>query len=438
MRNEMTETKLKILQVLYVEQCIPSSQIRLYSIYLRSKGIQVGPTYLYRILRELVTVKYVERIRVGYQQKGVSIKSLEGKSGYKIKNIYRLTAAGRHYVEDEGLILNQELCRDLYKELEGEDTSEDNLVMLKENLVDGDGDSEAEREKTGTRKSTGFVLQSALNNERTVRLLKTELFGKVSEIISDNNSTTYISNENLRSQIKNKGALASKITGLIQICDVESNTHFLPIYNLGGSVGSQSKKTERKMKAEIENKYNTVISEEIVLGENYETLLYNVETYILRKQARKNKTTSGRKARALMIEPDAAHITTKYFHCIDVNGVEQMQVYKIPKEVRKTYYQQRLKEDFSLKEYFDTEAIQRANESELFSSITDTENVYVGYEVNIDDLVQLVSVMYDRNTSKKKLLVVCQESQKVLYEMLFKMADVEDCDARIITTPYYI
>lgn len=95
--------------------------------------------------------------------------------------------------------------------------------------------------------------------------MKTELLGKVSEIGRKN--IKYISNENLRSSIKNKGALASKITGLMQIRDAESNAHFLPIYNLGGSVGAQSKKTERKMKAEIENKYNTEISEEILLGE---------------------------------------------------------------------------------------------------------------------------------------------------------------------------
>ena len=94
MRNEITAMKLKIMQVLYVEKCIPSSQIELYAMYLRTKGIQIGPSYLYRILRELITVGYAERIRVGYQQKGVSIKSLEGKSGYKIKNIYRLNGSG--------------------------------------------------------------------------------------------------------------------------------------------------------------------------------------------------------------------------------------------------------------------------------------------------------------------------------------------------------
>ena len=51
MRNEITAMKLKIMQVLYVEKCIPSSQIELYAMYLRTKGIQIGPTYLYRILR---------------------------------------------------------------------------------------------------------------------------------------------------------------------------------------------------------------------------------------------------------------------------------------------------------------------------------------------------------------------------------------------------
>ena len=49
MRNEITAMKLKIMQVLYVEKCIPSSQIELYAMYLRTKGIQIGPSYLYRI-----------------------------------------------------------------------------------------------------------------------------------------------------------------------------------------------------------------------------------------------------------------------------------------------------------------------------------------------------------------------------------------------------
>lgn len=448
MRNEITAMKLKIMQVLYVEKCIPSSQIELYAMYLRTKGIQIGPSYLYRILRELITVGYAERIRVGYQQKGVSIKSLEGKSGYKIKNIYRLTAAGRHYIESEDLtILNKELREDMCEELDirlkegqveqGNRESEkseaneekENLIILKGNLV---GDTEKASGQVA-KESTGFVLQSALKNERAVRLMKTELLGKVSEIGRKN--IKYISNENLRSSIKNKGALASKITGLMQIRDAESNAHFLPIYNLGGSVGAQSKKTERKMKAEIENKYNTEISEEILLGENYETLLYNIETLLTRKRA-KREDGENRRIKALMIETDEAHHTSKHYHNIDVSGAKQMEIYTIPQEMRRVYYQQRLREEQETKRYFSREAIERASGS-IYSAKTDAENVYVGYEVNIGELVQFMTQMNETAGERKKTIIICQESQRSLYEKLTKRVGVEE-DTKIIATPYYI
>lgn len=456
MRNEITAMKLKIMQVLYVEKCIPSSQIELYAMYLQTKGIQIGPTYLYRILRELITVKYVERIRVGYQQKGVSIKSLEGKSGYKIKNIYRLTAAGRHYIESEDLtILNKELREDMCEELdirlkEGQvkqgnrerkkceaNGEKENLIILKGNLVGDTEKAEPSTEKASgqvAKESAGFVMQSALNNERAVRLIKTELFGKVSEIGREN--VKYISNEKLRSSIKNKGALASKITGLMQIRDAESNTHFLPIYNLGGSVGSQSKKTERKMKSEIENKYNTEISEEILLGENYETLLYNIETLLTRKQAKRKDGSNGRRIKSLMIEPDEAHYTVKYYHNIDINGTEQMGIYNIPQKVRRAYYQQRLREEQETKRYFSREAIEMASGS-IYSAKTETENVYVGYELNIGELVQLMTLMNGTAGERKKIIIICQESQRSLYEKLTKRVGVEE-DTKIIATPYYI
>ena len=408
MRNEITAMKLKIMQVLYVEKCIPSSQIELYAMYLRTKGIQIGPSYLYRILRELITVGYAERIRVGYQQKGVSIKSLEGKSGYKIKNIYRLTAAGRHYIESEDLtILNKELREDMCEELDirlkegqveqGNRESEkneaneekENLIILKGNLV---GDTEKASGQVA-KESTGFVLQSALKNERAVRLMKTELLGKVSEIGRKN--IKYISNENLRSSIKNKGALASKATGLMQIRDAESNAHFLPVYNLGGSVGA-----------------------------------------LLTRKRAKREDGENRRIKALMIETDEAHHTSKHYHNIDVSGAKQMEIYTIPQEMRRVYYQQRLREEQETKRYFSREAIERASGS-IYSAKTEAENVYVGYEVNIGELVQFMTQMNEAAGERKKTIIICQESQRSLYEKLTKRVGVEE-DTKIIATPYYI
>ena len=256
---------------------------------------------------------------------------------------------------------------------------------------------------------------------------------KVSEIGRKN--IKYISNENLRSSIKNKGALASKITGLMQIRDAESNAHFLPIYNLGGSVGAQSKKTERKMKAEIENKYNTEISEEILLGENYETLLYNIETLLTRKRA-KREDGENRRIKALMIETDEAHHTSKHYHNIDVSGAKQMEIYTIPQEMRRVYYQQRLREEQETKRYFNREAIERASGS-IYSAKTEAENVYVGYEVNIGELVQFMTQMNEAAGERKKIIIICQESQRSLYEKLTKRVGVEE-DTKIIATPYYI
>lgn len=303
------------------------------------------------------------------------------------------------------------------------------MIILKGNLV---GDTEKASGQVA-KESTGFVLQSALKNERAVRLMKTELLGKVSEIGRKN--IKYISNENLRSSIKNKGALASKITGLMQIRDAESNAHFLPIYNLGGSVGAQSKKTERKMKAEIENKYNTEISEEILLGENYETLLYNIETLLTRKRA-KREDGENRRIKALMIETDEAHHTSKHYHNIDVSGAKQMEIYTIPQEMRRVYYQQRLREEQEAKRYFSREAIERASGS-IYSAKTEAENVYVGYEVNIGELVQFMTQMNETAGERKKTIIICQESQRSLYEKLTKRVGVEE-DTKIIATPYYI
>lgn len=430
MRNELTKTKEKMLVLLYTEKCIPASQLDLYCEYLmQTKNIEIGRTYLYRILRELISMRYVERIKVGYQQKGVTIKSFENPHGYKIKNIYRLTVRGRRYVEAKeelGLKLN-EVKKELEKENSGTSTSE-TLFERKKELIQENSEAE------------GFVLRSAMENERTVRLLKTDLFGKVCEA-SSLLPIKFIDNDEMKKGIINKGTFSSKCTGAIKCVDKEGHNHLMPIYNLGGSISAQSKKTERKMKIELENKYRAIIEEEIILGENYETLVQNIKTLIARRQA-KQKQKITKKPKTLIIENDTSHRTTKYYHNIGVDGVNQMEIYNIPKEVRKQYYYQRLSKDAKLNKYFTDKSIKNAENSTIFSAITPSENIYVGYEINVEEIVMLISQIF--NTSKKqskKIIIICQKSQKELYDKIFNsetFAKSKAPNVEILTTEYYI
>ena len=113
-----------------------------------------------------------------------------------------------------------------------------------------------------------------------------------------------------------------------------------------------------------------------------------------------------------------------------------MEIYTIPQEMRRVYYQQRLREEQETKRYFNREAIERANGS-IYSAKTEAENVYVGYEVNIGELVQFMTQMNETAGERKKIIIICQESQRSLYEKLTKRVGVEE-DTKIIATPYYI
>lgn len=73
----------------------------------------------------------------------------------------------------------------------------------------------------------------------------------------------------------------------------------------------------------------------------------------------------------------------------------------------------------------------------IYSAKTEAENVYVGYEVNIGELVQFMTQMNETAGERKKTIIICQESQRSLYEKLTKRVGVEE-DTKIIATPYYI
>ena len=437
MRNEITKLKRKILVLLYTEKCIPASQIPLYCEYLeRVKQIKASPTYLYRILRELTAMNYIERIKMGYQQKGIAIESYEHESGYKIKNIYRLTQKGKRYVEEQEEILLgkekiSEACAEIKKETDEvlptyatlEERKEKMIEEgFKANSLDGEAEynsetvfdsatdtlSEASADKKQTEQTeqaptARLTLRTAIENERTVRLIKAELFGKVSEArytceaneaCKANKTCTpkradqikFRTNDEMRTGIKNKGTYSSKAMGVVEILTTTSPPKIMPIYNLGGSVSSQSKKTERKMKAEIENKYDAKIDEEIILGENYETLVQNLKAKIMRKRAKKKSRENNqgskyqRRAKSLLIDKDQSHPTTKYYHTLNTNGVSKMEIHFIPKEIRKMYYQELLKHDKRTERYFTAESIEAAKYSTIYSSVTESENIYVGYE----------------------------------------------------------
>lgn len=496
MRNEITKLKRKILVLLYTEKCIPASQIPLYCEYLeRVKQIKASPTYLYRILRELTAMNYIERIKMGYQQKGIAIESYEHESGYKIKNIYRLTQKGKRYVEEQEEILLgkekiSEACAEIKKETDEvlptyatlEERKEKMIEEgFKANSLDSETDtlSEASADKKQTEQTeqtptARLTLRTAIENERTVRLIKAELFGKVSEARYTCEATTacktttackanktctpkradrikFRTNDEMRTGIKNKGTYSSKAMGVVEILTTTSPPKIMPIYNLGGSVSSQSKKTERKMKAEIENKYDTKIDEEIILGENYETLVQNLKAKIMRKRAKKKSRENNqgskyqRRAKSLLIDKDQSHPTTKYYHTLNANGVSKMEIHFIPKEIRKMYYQELLKQDNKTKKYFTAESIEAAKYSTIYSSVTESENIYIGYEENINELVSLIEQTFDNKTDKKKLVIICQDEQKELYEKIFKTETfktekaekAEENKVEIITTEYY-
>ena len=466
---------------------------------------------------------------MGYQQKGIAIESYEHESGYKIKNIYRLTQKGKRYVEEqEEILLGKEKISEACAEIKKENdevpptylthsayaTLEERKEKMieegfKANSLDSEADklsetvfnseadtfSEASADKKQTEQTeqaqqmptARLTLRTAIENERTVRLVKAELFGKVSEArytceantvceaneICETNTayetnevcetTTkadrikFRTNDEMRTGIKNKGTYSSKAMGVVEILTTTSPPKIMPIYNLGGSVSSQSKKTERKMKAEIENKYDTKIDEEIILGENYETLVQNLKAKINRKRAKKksreNNQTSKyqRRAKSLLIDKDQSHPTTKYYHTLNTNGVSKMEIHFVPKEIRKMYYQELLKNDNRTKRYFTTESIEAAKYSTIYFSVTKSENIYVGYEENINELVSLIEQTFDNKTDKKELVIICQEGQKELYEKIFntgtfkpeKTEKTEKAEkekqpkVEIITTEYY-
>lgn len=440
MNDELTKSKLTILKQLYDDKCIPSSQLELYSEYLRRiKDIKIKPSYLYRVLRELISLRYVERIKLGYQQKGVQIESYENIHGYKIKNIYRLTLKGRKYIEtQEELFLSARALSEMEEELrtvEGarqklHHSEQETLQERKTKLL-----AKSEHCSGDEKKSDGnLVLRTAMENERTVRLIKTDLFGKVCEAGTELYEAKYCSNDEMRAEIQNKGTFSSKATGLIKYQDKEGEERAVIIYNLGGSVTAQRKRTERKMKAELENKYKTKINEEIILGENYETLLYNIKTLMAREQARKKKGGKegvGKKPRPLIIEIDGSHPTVKYFHCLGVDGIKKMEVYNIPRELRRLYYIQVLARNKATEKYFTEQSVKEAENNSIYSAITQTKNIYVGYEENIEELIRLIKLIKSGKEQEKSLVVICQSSQRKLYEKMFEKVE-------IITTPHYI
>lgn len=376
MQNSITKTKHNILLALYQNQIMPCDNLAMCAKYLHITGqAEVGSVYLERILRELITEEYVERIKIGYNAMP-RVKSFERRTGRKPKNVYRLTRSGTFYVE-------------MYYRLQ----------------------------KIPTLCQSPILHRVPIRDERTIRVMKTEIFGTVCGEAHQNLS--FQANEELRKGIENKGALSSKIAGTFLVEDLFHQQRVLPIFNTAGYITSQVEKTERKMRDEIEKKYGLPVEEEIILGDSWLVLEESIR--ILAKRDLTRREGKGTEEVApLLIEPDVH--TKKYFHKYGEAGVKQMRVYQIPKEHRREYYREKLKALSEFEELYTDEAVATGRTDYLFDAVTDTAYVYVGYEVDI----YRVKNLYERmdattmNAFDKGLVIICSEAQKEFYENLFK------------------
>lgn len=391
MSKRISKTKRLIMTMLYREQIMVSYNLPLYAEYLQyTYGVKIGDSYLDRVMRELTKSGYIEKIKAGYNALPSSnLKCYERNTFRKTKNVYRLTRSGIAYVEE----------------------------MI------GKQESNMER--------TSLIRYDPTIDERTIRVLKTNVFGTV--VAGEATRSAFINNDKFRDGIKNKSALGSKVAGAFVVKNFAEQEQCIPVYNTGGYLTLQHTKTEKRMYEELCKKYG-VIEEEIVLGDSWLVFAESIKTLAKRERARRENSQQN-VVSPLIIESEP-HIT-KHFHENSEAGIEQMRIYQIPKENRREYFREKIKENAEYKKLFTKSSVAAGKTDYLFDAITNDAYVFVGYEMDIDRIKNLYERMdaTAMNIYDKGLIIICSEAQKELYTILFKETETREMQfLKILTT----
>lgn len=391
MSKKISKTKRLIMTILYKEQILLSYNISLLAEYLQyTHGVKIGSSYLDRAMRELIKSRYVEKIKIGYNAlPSANLKCYEKDTFRKTKNVYRLTRGGIAYVEE----------------------------MI--------GEQESNRARTS------LIRYDPAIDERTIRVFKTNIFGTAEMNREPRN--TFISNDELRVGIKNKSALGSKVTGMFIVKDYDEREKHIPVYNTGGYLTLQHTKTEKRMTEELRKKYGD-IEEGIVLGDSWLVFSESIKTLAKRERMRRENNQQD-VVSPLIIESEPRD--TKYFHENSEAGLEQMRIYQIPKENRREYFREKLKEKEEYQKLFTKSSVSAGRTDYLFDAITDDAYVFVGYEMDIDRVKNLYERMEATamNTYDKGLIIICSEAQRELYTKLFKETKTREMQfLKILTT----
>ena len=391
MSKRISKTKRLIMIILYKEQILLSYNISLLAEYLQyTYGVKIGSSYLDRAMRELIKSRYVEKIKIGYNAlPSANLKCYEKDTFRKTKNVYRLTRGGIAYVEE----------------------------MI--------GEQESNRARTS------LIRYDPAIDERTIRVFKTNIFGTAEMNREPRN--TFISNDELRVGIKNKSALGSKVTGMFIVKDYDEREKYIPVYNTGGYLTLQHTKTEKRMTEELHKKYGD-IEEGIVLGDSWLVFSESIKTLAKRERMRRENNQQD-VVSPLIIESEPRD--TKYFHENSEAGLEQMRIYQIPRETRREYFREKLKEKEEYQKLFTKSSVAAGRTDYLFDAITDDAYVFVGYEMDIDRVKNLYERMEATamNTYDKGLIIICSEAQRELYERLFKETKTREMQfLKILTT----
>lgn len=423
MSQHISKKKQLLLALLYQKQIILAFNLPLYAEYLQyTEKITIGSSYLDRALRELMHDGYVEKIKIGYNAVQKT-KSFERNTGRKTKNVYRLTRIGRNYVKEYLLDLTNENT-----ELSTNEVTKHDEVDI-ESMVSG----EELREEIGEAgRGTSLLRYDTVTDERTIRVLKTEIFGTVAahrEI-----GTIFYKNEEFRKGIKHKGTFSSKMAGMFLIENLFGEKECIPIYNTGGYITLQKTKTESRMREELRKKYGYEVQEEIVLGDS-QNILYESIRAILKREYMQRKFDQYENVSPLLIETSPN--VKKYFHENGEVGIEQMKIYRIPLENRREYFREKLKEQNKFEELFKEANVAASANDYLFDAISETAYVYVGYELEIERVKNLYARMKGTamNIYDKGLIIICSKSQEKIYIKLFKDTKAREMQfLKILTT----
>ena len=353
--DQLYRTKQKILCNLYAEMFMPATSLSLYSMYLSLYNIHISPSYLDRVMRELITTRLVEKNRVGYSKlpKAERETACEREHERSKKNIYTLTTAGT-------LLVKSYIKKKLEEnELGIEDDSKNkthtkscrtkgiSLAALTE-VTGFDLDHlESSLETIGITKSN---LLKEGRDERSLRMKETKIFGKVCE--AKYKTMTFYNSGTLKESIQNYYIRKSLITGTLIIEDLFGNKKPIPIYGIGHFISKQLPRTEMIMRKELEEEIQKgKINEEIVLGETWETLMQNILVWAKRGREIKSEADWAKQKRQnkLLIEPNGT--VKKNFHLYSETGIEGMEIYKAPKENRSDFFKLQVQQDEKLKHY---------------------------------------------------------------------------------------